>query len=136
MRVRQKRVVEHDLVEIMAAGQVDNRADRDSRNFHLDQELGQPVAAVFLGRWRGPQQRDHVIGFVRVAGPDLAPVDEPPAVGFCRSGRGGEHVRPRVRLREPDAEAQLAGGDARQDLLADFFLAITQDDGARLPVGG
>ena len=87
-------------------------------DLHLDQELGQPVPAVLLGRGRGAQQRDHVIGFVRVRGPDLAPVDQPAAIGLGRPRRGGEHVGARIGLGEADAEAQLAGGDPRQDLSA------------------
>src|SRR5271156_6259854 len=70
------------------------------------------------------------------AGPDLAPIDQPTAVGLGRPGRGGEHVRPRIRLAQTDAEAQLAARDLRQDLLADLLLAVAQEDRSALPVGG
>ena len=61
-------------------------------------------------------RRDHVVGIVRVAGPDLAAVDQPAAIGLGRAGRGGEHVGAGIRLAEADAEAQFARGDARQDV--------------------
>src|SRR6516165_9599926 len=73
---------------------------------------------------------------MRAAGPDLAPIDQPAPVGLGRPSRGGEHVRSRIRLAEPDAEAQLAAGDPRQDLLPDFLLAIAQNDRTALAVGG
>src|ERR1700730_3062492 len=73
---------------------------------------------------------------MRPARPDLAPVDQPPALGLGRPGRGGEHVRSRIGLAEADTKAQFAAGDPRQDLLSDFLLAVAQDDRAALPVGG
>src|SRR5215472_7778853 len=71
-----------------------------------------------------------------IAGPDLAPVDEPAAVGLCRARRGGEHVRARIRLAEADAEAQFPPRDLRQDLLFYLLLAVAQDHRPALPVGG
>ncbi len=88
--------------------------------FAVDQELRQPVPAVFLGRRRGAQQRDHVVGIMRVAGPDLAAVDQPAALGLGRAGRGGEHVGAGIGLRQADAEAEFARGDARQDRVFDL----------------
>src|SRR5208283_1651955 len=85
---------------------------------------------------RGAQQRDHVIGVMRATRPDLAPIDQPAALGLGRAGRGGEHVRSRIGLAEPDTEAQLAAGDLRQDLLPDLLLAVTQQDRAALPIRG
>src|SRR5207302_918522 len=69
---------------------------------------------------------------MRAARPDLAPIDQPPALGLGRAGRGGKHVGPRIRLAEADAEAQLAAGDLRQDLLADLLLAAVRREGAGL----
>src|SRR5271156_4532909 len=73
---------------------------------------------------------------VRAAGPDLAPVDQPTAVGLGRAGRGGEHVGARIRLAQTDAKAQFAGSNLRQDFFPDLLLAIAQDDRAALAVGG
>ena len=136
MRVGEERVVENDLVEVVRPGQVDDRPGRDARRLHVDEELGQPMPPVFLGRRRGAQQRDHVIGLMRVAGPDLAPADQPSAVGLGRPGRGGEHVGARIGLAEPDAETEFAARDLRQDLLLYLLLAVAEDDRAALPVGG
>src|SRR5215469_10220774 len=93
------------------------------------------MAPVFLRRRQGAQQRDHVVGLMRVAGPDLAPVDEPSPVGLGRAGRGGKNIRSRIRLTEADRKAQLTARDLRQDLLFYLFLAVTQDNRAALPVG-
>src|SRR6516162_11007909 len=73
---------------------------------------------------------------MRAAGPDLATIDQPTAVGLGRAGRGREDVRARVGLAEADAEAQLAASDLRQDFLPDLLLAVAQDDRAALPIGG
>src|SRR5205085_3554566 len=69
------------------------------------------------------------------ARPDLAAVDQPAAIGLGCPGRGGEHIRARIRLAEADAKAQFAAGDPRQDLLPDLLLAVAQDYRAALPVG-
>src|SRR5271170_8524202 len=73
---------------------------------------------------------------VRAAGPDLAPVNQPAAVGLGRAGRGGEHVGAGIRLAQTDAKAQFAGSNLRQDLLPDLLLAVAQDDRTALAVGG
>src|SRR3981189_2179688 len=50
------------LVGFELAGNLADRVDHDARRFHVDQKLGQAVAAGFLGGWRGAKNRGHVIG--------------------------------------------------------------------------
>src|SRR5215471_11097079 len=64
-----------------------------------------------------------------IAGPDLAPVDEPAAVGLCRARRGGEHVRARIRLAEADP---ALGADLAAEFARKRPLAAIRREGARL----
>ena len=93
------------------------------------------MPAVFLGRRRCAEQAEHVVGDVRVAGPDLGAVDQPAAVGLCRLGLGGEQVGARARLAHADHEAHFAAADARQDVHLDVLGRIFQQDRAALAVG-
>jgi hypothetical protein len=43
-------------------GDLADRIHLDTGLLHLDQELRQAVAAVFLGRRRRAENRDHVVG--------------------------------------------------------------------------
>ena len=135
MIVRNEGVVEHDLVEIVLAGHLDDRIDGDARRLHVDEELREAVAAVLLGRRRSAEQAEHVVGDVRVAGPDLRAVDLPAAVDLGRLGLGGEQVGAGVRLAHADDEAQFAAADARQNVLLDVFGRVFEQDRSALPVG-
>ena len=128
-------VVEHDLVEIVLAGHLDDRIDRDAGRLHVDQELGEAVAAVLLGRRRGAEQADHVVGDMRVAGPDLGAGETPAAVHFGRLGLGGEQVGAGAGLAHADDEAQFAAADARQDVLLDVLGRVFEQNRPALPVG-
>jgi hypothetical protein len=78
--LRHDGVFKYDLVEIVLTGHLVNRVDRDARRLHVDEKLREPVSPVVLGRGRGAEKPDHVVGDVGVAGPNLAAVDDPPAV--------------------------------------------------------
>ena len=93
------------------------------------------MAAVFLGRRRGAEQAEHVVGDVRVAGPDLGAVDLPAAVDLGRLGLGGEQIGAGIRLAHADDEAQFAAADARQNVLLDVFGRVFEQDRPALPVG-
>ena len=136
MRVRlgHEDVVEHHLVEIGVAGEIPDRTHLDARRVHRDEELGQAVAAVVGGGGRSAQKRDHVVRAVRVARPDLAPVDLPPAVYRLRPALRGVEVGARVRLAHADAEVALAGHDARQDRVPHRLAAVAHEHRAALPV--
>ena len=133
--VRHEGVLEHDLVEIVLAGELIDRVHRDARRLHVDEELGQPVAAVLLRRRRGAEQGDHVVGDVRVAGPDLGAVDQPAAFRLRRLGLRGEQVGAGVRLAHADREAHLAAADARQDVHLHVLGRVFHQDRAALAVG-
>ena len=87
-----------------------------------------------VGR-RGAEQAEHVIGDMRVAGPDFGAVDLPAAVDLGRLGLGGEQIGAGVRLAHADDEAQFAAADARQDVLLDVLGRVFEQDRAALPVG-
>ena len=90
---------------------------------------------VVLGGRRCTEQRDHVVGDVRVAGPYFCAVDQPPAVRFRRLGFGGEQVRTRARLAHADRKAHFAGADARQHVHLHVLGRVLHQDRATLPVG-
>ncbi len=48
--VGNERVLEHDLVEIMMPGDLVDRVAGDALRLHIDKELRETVATVFLGR--------------------------------------------------------------------------------------
>ena len=103
----------------------------------VDQELGQPVPAVFLGRRRGAQQRDHVIGIdARSLVQILRPLtSQPPSVLVARV-EAANTSEPELGSLRPMQKHNSPRGDARQDLLLDLLLAVAQDHRAALPVGG
>ena len=116
MIVGNEGIGEDDLVEVVLAADLVDRVDGDAGRLHVDEELREAVAAVLLRRRRGAEQADHVVGLVRVAGPDLGAVDEKAAVGLGRLGLGREQVGAGARLAHADGEAHLAAADARQDV--------------------
>ena len=93
------------------------------------------MAPVLFGWRRGAEQRDHVVGDVRVTGPDLGAVDQPTALGLCRLGFGGEQVGAGARLAHADRKAHLAGADARQDVHLDVLGRVFEENWPALPVG-
>ena len=135
MIVGNESVVEHDFVEIVLAGHLIDRIDRDAGRLHVHQKLREAVAAVLFGGRRGAEQAEHVIGDMGVAGPDLRAVDAPAAVGLGRLGLGGEQVGTGARLAHADDEAQFAAADAGQDVLLDVLGRVFEQDRAALPVG-
>ena len=93
------------------------------------------MAAVLLGRRRGAEDRDHVVGDVRRRGPDLGAVDQKAAVGLGRLGLGREQVGAGIRLAHADRKADFAAADARQDVHLDVLGRVFQQHRAALPVG-
>ena len=133
--VGHERVLEHHLVEIVLSRHLVDRVDGDARRLHVDQELRQPVPAVFLGGGRRAEQADHVVGVVGVAGPHLGAVDEPAAVGLGGLGAGREQVGARIGLAHADGEAHLAAADARQHVGLHALAAVPDQHRPALPVG-
>src|SRR5207253_4914015 len=112
-----------------------DRIDLDARRLHVDQKLRQPVAAVFLGRWRGTEDRQHVIGDMGGRGPYFRAVDQIAAIGLGRLGLGGEQVGAGIGLAHADRETYLAAAYARQDVHLDVLGGVFQKHRAALPVG-
>ena len=82
---RHEHPVEHDLVEVVFAGEVDDRPDRDTRRFEIEDQLAEPAVAVGLGG-RGAHERDCEMRLVRVTRPDLSARDLVPASDRDRPG--------------------------------------------------
>ena len=135
MIVRHEIVGEDHFVEFILTGDLADRVHLDARLLHLDQELGETVAAVLLGWRRGAEDRDHVVGDMRRRGPDLGAVDEVAAVGPGGARLCREQVGAGIRLAHADGKAQLAFADARQDIHLDMLGRIFQQDRAALAVG-
>ncbi len=135
MIVGDEEVGEDHLVEFELPGDLADRVHLDARLLHLDQELGQAVAAVLLGRRRGAEDRDHVVGDMGRGGPDLGAVDQIAAVGLGRAGLRREQVGAGVRLAHADRETDLAAADARQDVHLDVLGRVFQQHRAALAVG-
>ena len=108
----------------------------DARLFHIDQELGQAVTAIFLGRRRGPEQTDHIVRLMGGGGPDLGAVEAPAFVGPLGLGLGGEQVGAGIRLAHADGEGAFAGDDPRQDLALELLVTVFQNHRSALSVGG
>src|SRR5690606_30077282 len=134
-RVRNEGVLEQHLVEVGFAGDIADRPYRDAFALEVDEDLAEAVMpAGFVARG-GADERDHVVAKMRAAGPDLPPVDLPPAVdlGGGRAERG--EIGARVGLAHADAEIAFAAHDTRQDGLALFLRAEPEQQRAALPVG-
>ncbi len=102
---------------------------------HVDQERGEAVPAVLLGRLRGAEERDQVVGPMRIGGPDLGAVDQVAAVDFRCTRPRRKQIRARIGLAHADAEAALATADARQDIHLDILARILDQRRPRLAVG-
>ena len=57
---RHKDAVEDDLVEVMVAGEIDDRPDRDARRFEVEDQLAEALVPVGAGR-PGAHERDRVV---------------------------------------------------------------------------
>ncbi len=128
-------VGEDDFVEFGLPGDLADRIHLDARLLHLDQKLRQAVTAVFLGRLRGAEDRDHVVGDVRRRGPDLGAVDEIAAVGLGGARLGREQVRAGVRFAHADGKADFAAADARQDIHLDVLGGVFDQHRTALAIG-
>ena len=134
--VRNESILKNDFVELIHPAHLLDLIAGDALGLHGNEERRQAVPAIFLGRRRGAEQADHVVGLVRVRGPDLGAVDQVAAVGLGRLGLGGEQIRAGARLAHTDAELNLALDDARQDIGFDLLRTVLDDGRAALPVGG
>ena len=133
--VRHERVLEEDLVEVVATRQVDDRPHRDPvRVLQIDDDLahaGMPLVGLRLRA----DQRDAVLRHVRVGGPDLRPVEPPAAVGPFGPGADRGQVRTGVRFAHADREGDLATGDRRQETLLLLPRAVAQNARTDLAIG-
>ena len=109
-------VVEEHFVHGMAAVHQDQRAHRDARALHVDQQERDAFLAL-LHRRVGAHQAEDPVGVVRVGGPDLLAVDDvlvaiPLGLGLERG-----QVASRARLGVALAPEVVAVVDARQEAL-------------------
>ena len=136
MIVGHESVFEHDLVEFVNTGHVTNGVHRDTRRvLHVDQELRQAVPPVLFGRRRSPEEADHIIGVMRIAGPDLGAVDQPTAIGFRRACACREQVGTRTGFAHTDAETAFAARNPLQDIHLDIFRRVLDQHRPTLPIG-
>src|SRR5206468_11757846 len=132
--VGHERIREVHLVEVMLAGEVDDRTDGDAvRVAQVDEELREALLLLVRHHLRA-EERDRVVGQMRVRGPHLGAVDEVAAVGPGGARADRREVGARVGLAHADGERQLAAHDGRQDLLALRLRAEAQEQRAALPV--
>src|SRR5207247_1258234 len=132
--VGHERVGEVDLVEVMLAGEVDDRPDGDAlRVAQIDEELCQTLVLLVRHDLRA-EERDRVVGEMGVRRPYLGAVDEVAALGLRRARADGGQIGARIRLAHADGEGQLATNDPRQDALPLFLDAEAQKEWATLPV--
>ena len=129
-----KRVFEDDLVEVVGAGEIDDRTDRDAGRLEVDEELRQPLV-LLVRHHRGAEERDRVVGEVRVGGPHLGAVHAVAAVDGRRPRADGGEVGARVGLAHADGEGQLAPRDGGHEALALRLGAEAEQQRTALPVG-
>src|SRR5439155_19612769 len=91
-------VIEEDLVEPGEARHLDQRANRDAGQLHVDEDEGEP--AVFGRLEVGARNQDAPLGEACVAGPDLLPRHVEDVTVQLGAGAAGGEVRARIRLRE------------------------------------
>src|SRR6185369_6772552 len=99
---------------------------------HVDKQLAETGMALAV---HGAYQRDHEIGILRAAGPDLLAVDLPAALNLAAAGPDAREIGARAGLAHADAERVIAGRDARQQTLALHLGAEAQQQRAALAVG-
>jgi hypothetical protein len=75
---RQEYTIEHHLVEVVVAGEVDDRPDRNTRRLEIKDQLAEPGMAVVLGRGDA-HEGDREMRFMRIARPHLGAGDLVPA---------------------------------------------------------
>src|SRR5436309_8240939 len=126
VRARHAHGVEEDLADLGRAGQLAERADRDARALHIENEVGE--AAVLGQRRVGAGEQDRPPGELRVARPHLlAGHHEPVAVGL-RAGAERGQVAARAGLAEELAPDLLGREDGREEA-ALLRLAAVRDEG-------
>jgi hypothetical protein len=73
--LRRAGVGEEDLVEVRPARHLAQRSHLDAGLLHRDQQVGD--AGMLDGVRLGAREAEHVVGLLRLGGPDLLPVDHP-----------------------------------------------------------
>ena len=127
-------VLEDDHVEVMRAGQVDDRAHRDAGELRVHQELRESLVLLRRIVVR-PERRDQVVGEMGIARPDLGAVDLVAAGDALGARTQRREVGARVGLAHADRERQLAAGDRRQEPLPLRLGAKSKQERAGLAVG-
>ena len=107
------------------SGHVDQRPDGDARRLHVDQEVADAPVLRRVGV--SPGEQEHAVGVLRLRRPDLLAVDDKVVAVHGQRASAATRGPSRVRLAEPLAPDDIAGGDARQVLLL-LFLSAVQDD--------
>src|SRR5690606_10934958 len=102
-------VFEPDLAEVLAAGHVLDRDDRDAGGVHVDDQLGQ--ALVRLGVGVGAADEVDQVGLGSAGVPDLLPVHHEVVAVALGPGADRGHVRAGVGLGHPYAPRRGAVQD-------------------------
>jgi len=105
--------IERDLVEVVLAGEVDDRPDRHPRRLQVEYQLAEAAVTVVFGRCSA-HERDREMRLVRIARPHLGAGDLVAALDCHRTSADRGEVGPRIRLAHPDTEKDLAARNPRQ----------------------
>src|SRR5262249_2487481 len=117
--IRNESFLEHNFIEIVLTTHLIDRIDLDATALHVHQKLCETMTPVFSGRRRCAKQRDHVIGDMRIARPDLTPAYMPAFVDLYCLGFHRKQIRAGAWFTHADDEAQFAATDARQNICLD-----------------
>ncbi len=130
---RDSDIGQEGLVEVVAAGHLDDLADLDARGGHVEDEVRD---ALVLGRGRvGPGQQDAPLGAVGPGRPDLLAVDHVLVAVPLGSGQKGGQVRAGLGLGEQLAPLLGAIEHAGQPALL-LGLGAPGQDGRSGPADG
>ena len=115
------------------AAEVGDRAHGNTGPGQIDNDLRQPLMPI-LRVAASAHQCNHVVAVVRVGGPDLLPIQQPPpVVGQCTRTYAGQ-IRARIRLTHADAEVRLTAANSGQIVPLRLFGTATKYQWAALPV--
>ena len=117
-------VVEEFLVEHVPAIQGDDRLHADAGGFQVDQQAGD--ALLLLAAVVGTHQREHAVGAVGIAGPDLGAIDNIVVAIQHSGGFQRRQIGARAGLAIALAPDFFAGQDFRQ--VAGFLLRRAVDE--------
>ena len=126
--IRHLQVLDEDLVGVhRRASELVDQAHRHRRPVQIGEEERHALEGLLRITVAGPGQQQDLVGVLRVGGPDLAPVDDPPVLALDRARLDPRGVGAGIGLGHAERHHDVARRDPGEVLLLHLGRAVLDD---------